>query len=172
MGNGNAKTLIESWNGVAWSVVPSPSPAAGRTLYGVSCLSANWCVAVGQFADGTTARATAPGFRTLVESGTAPPGRSRRARTAEPDRDPAQAIPGAARVPASAPPEVLLRSSVSKESTAAKAPIRHDYCDGVREVSERRGHRRRRDRSATRTTDPKFPVERSRYAPGRGREAR
>jgi hypothetical protein len=40
-------TLIESWNGVAWAVVPSPSLAAERSLYGVSCLSANWCVAVG-----------------------------------------------------------------------------------------------------------------------------
>jgi hypothetical protein len=56
-------TLIESWNGVAWSVVPSPSPAAERTFYGVSCLSANWCVAVG-----THRTDISMSSRTLVES--------------------------------------------------------------------------------------------------------
>src|SRR5947207_2707581 len=30
--------LIESWNGSAWSVVPSPQPG-NRALYGVSCIS-------------------------------------------------------------------------------------------------------------------------------------
>jgi hypothetical protein len=56
-------TLIESWNGVAWSVVPSPSLAAERTLYGVSCSSANWCVAVG-----THRTDISMSSRTLVES--------------------------------------------------------------------------------------------------------
>ena len=56
-------TLIESWNGVVWSVVPSPSPAAERTLYGVSCLSANWCVAVG-----THRTDVSMSSQTLVES--------------------------------------------------------------------------------------------------------
>jgi len=37
-------TLTESWNGAAWSVVPSPGD--GR-LFGVSCTSTNSCVAVG-----------------------------------------------------------------------------------------------------------------------------
>jgi hypothetical protein len=45
------KTLIESWNGSTWSVVPSPNPAAGRLgvnyLDGVSCVSASACTAVG-----------------------------------------------------------------------------------------------------------------------------
>jgi hypothetical protein len=38
--------LIESWNGTAWSVVPSPQPG-NRALYGVSCTSAASCTAVG-----------------------------------------------------------------------------------------------------------------------------
>jgi hypothetical protein len=38
--------LIESWNGTSWSVVPSPQPG-NRALYGVSCISAARCTAVG-----------------------------------------------------------------------------------------------------------------------------
>jgi hypothetical protein len=38
--------VIESWNGRAWSVVPSPQPG-NRALYGVSCTSAARCTAVG-----------------------------------------------------------------------------------------------------------------------------
>jgi hypothetical protein len=42
------ETLVESWNGTAWSVVPSPNPGPGdNILYGVSCLSATDCTAVG-----------------------------------------------------------------------------------------------------------------------------
>ncbi len=46
---GNApETLVESWNGTAWSVVPSPDPGSGdNILYGVSCASATACTAVG-----------------------------------------------------------------------------------------------------------------------------
>jgi hypothetical protein len=52
--------LIESWNGTAWSVVPSPQPG-NRALYGVSCTSAARCTAVGvNFAN--------PPNATLVES--------------------------------------------------------------------------------------------------------
>ncbi len=40
-------TLVESWNGASWSVVPSPTPAAISTLNGVSCVSATACTAVG-----------------------------------------------------------------------------------------------------------------------------
>jgi hypothetical protein len=46
----NDHTLVESWDGVTWSVVPSPNPGALGTpndLYGVSCISANSCTAVG-----------------------------------------------------------------------------------------------------------------------------
>ena len=41
-------TLVESWNGTTWSVVPSPNPSAhSNDLSGVSCVSASFCVAVG-----------------------------------------------------------------------------------------------------------------------------
>ncbi len=47
-GSGGTRTLIESWNGTSWSVVPSPSPSAtGNWLNGVSCVSAAACIAVG-----------------------------------------------------------------------------------------------------------------------------
>ena len=48
-------TLVESWNGATWSVVPSPNPVAGGggILSGVSCVSASACTAVGT-ADGGT----------------------------------------------------------------------------------------------------------------------
>ena len=40
--------LVESWNGTAWSIIPSPDPAGDvNTLFGVSCTSATSCVAVG-----------------------------------------------------------------------------------------------------------------------------
>jgi hypothetical protein len=52
LGGGYRNTLIESWNGTSWSIVPSPSPAPGRTntLLGVSCVSADVCTAVGWYA--------------------------------------------------------------------------------------------------------------------------
>ena len=43
------RTLVESWNGAAWSVVPGPSPSVAY-LYGVSCASARSCKAVGDYA--------------------------------------------------------------------------------------------------------------------------
>jgi hypothetical protein len=47
--DGPEKTLAESWNGVRWSVVPSPSPHRGSDsdLASVSCISAAWCTATG-----------------------------------------------------------------------------------------------------------------------------
>ena len=46
--NGTAlSTVIESWNGTRWSLVPNPNPAAGGGLSGVSCVSAHACMAVG-----------------------------------------------------------------------------------------------------------------------------
>jgi hypothetical protein len=43
------QTLIESWNGSAWSIVPSPntSPAQINLLRGVSCSSSSACTAFG-----------------------------------------------------------------------------------------------------------------------------
>jgi hypothetical protein len=46
--NSPAKTLIERWNGNAWSVTPSPNVAgAESTLAGISCSTATSCHAVG-----------------------------------------------------------------------------------------------------------------------------
>jgi hypothetical protein len=55
-------TLIETWNGTAWSIAPSPNlSATGNDLNGVSCTSPRACVAVGDFYNGTT-------YQTLVET--------------------------------------------------------------------------------------------------------
>ena len=52
------RTLIETWNGTAWSIVPSPNPGTGQGnfLYGVSCVTAAFCAAVGHFGACCTAR--------------------------------------------------------------------------------------------------------------------
>jgi hypothetical protein len=62
---GGAATLIESWDGTGWSVVPSPSPSAtGDWLSRVSCVSATACMAVGfQSTSGTRNN-----YATLTES--------------------------------------------------------------------------------------------------------
>ncbi len=59
----NQLTLVETWDGTAWTVTPSPdgSTANDNYLYGVSCTSPSACVAVGSFYDGTT-------YRTLIET--------------------------------------------------------------------------------------------------------
>ncbi len=50
----SAQTLIDSWNGTSWSVVPSPDDGSGfNALWGVSCTSATRCEAVGLYAGGT-----------------------------------------------------------------------------------------------------------------------
>jgi hypothetical protein len=54
-------TLVESWNGKAWSVIPSPSIGSNSVLNSISCRSAASCVAVGSH-DG------AFGMLTLAES--------------------------------------------------------------------------------------------------------
>jgi hypothetical protein len=58
--------LIENWNGVSWSMVPSPAPTgpgvAGGVLQSVSCLSASTCVAVGYATDDTGAN-----LHTMIE---------------------------------------------------------------------------------------------------------
>ena len=54
---GKARTLIERWNGTAWSVMQSANarrpkqPLAGNRLVSVSCVSATDCMAVGTFRD-------------------------------------------------------------------------------------------------------------------------
>ena len=60
--------LIESWNGKDWKVSSSPIPGEGTgddALYGVSCVSASSCVAVGQYYE---ANVTNGLLETLIES--------------------------------------------------------------------------------------------------------
>jgi hypothetical protein len=48
------RTLIESWDGTSWTVVPSRNPVSGGDyLYGVSCTTAAACTAVGYTSRGT-----------------------------------------------------------------------------------------------------------------------
>jgi hypothetical protein len=47
--SGQDKSLIEHWNGAAWSVVPSPSPNYTQDLYGVAAFSSSDAWAVGTF---------------------------------------------------------------------------------------------------------------------------
>jgi hypothetical protein len=50
--NGAAATLIESWDGTSWTVVPSPNPGNFGSfifLRGVSCTSAAACTAAGSY---------------------------------------------------------------------------------------------------------------------------
>jgi hypothetical protein len=58
-----SNTVVESWNGTSWSVVDSPdvSGANNNTLAGVSCVGADFCMAVG------SAVTTSPDEETLVE---------------------------------------------------------------------------------------------------------
>jgi hypothetical protein len=48
---GAFRTLVETWQGAAWSVTPSPSAQPNALLNGVSCASATSCVAVGWSGD-------------------------------------------------------------------------------------------------------------------------
>jgi hypothetical protein len=57
------RTMIESWNGTAWSIVSSPNTGADNNLLsGVSCVPASLCRAVGSYVNGSLAN------QTLVES--------------------------------------------------------------------------------------------------------
>jgi hypothetical protein len=63
-GSGSTKTLIESWDGPAWTIVPSPSPGGQGTahyLNSVSCATATTCMATGFLDHG--------GLRTFTELG-------------------------------------------------------------------------------------------------------
>jgi hypothetical protein len=51
------QTLVESWNGSAWTIASSPNPGAGGdALAGVACKSATSCVAGGSQSDGSVKR--------------------------------------------------------------------------------------------------------------------
>ena len=49
-------TLVEQWNGSAWTIVSSPNPTGSVTsvLSGVACVSASFCTAVGDATQGTS----------------------------------------------------------------------------------------------------------------------
>jgi hypothetical protein len=55
-------SLVEHWNGSAWSILSSPNPTGsdGFALHGVSCVSTTSCFAVGDYLGGL-------GDKTLVE---------------------------------------------------------------------------------------------------------
>ncbi len=55
-GTSNSQGLIETWNGSAWSIVPSPAAPSGTydELHGVACPGPSNCVAVGNSYDGST----------------------------------------------------------------------------------------------------------------------
>jgi hypothetical protein len=47
------QTLIETWDGTSWEVVPSPDEGSGSELSGVSCTTSYFCMAVGQYNTGS-----------------------------------------------------------------------------------------------------------------------
>jgi len=42
-------TLVLTWNGTSWTQATSPSPGQFPNLRSVSCVSAEWCIAVGEY---------------------------------------------------------------------------------------------------------------------------
>jgi hypothetical protein len=51
--NLGTQTLVEHWDGTRWSIVASPNPASKAVfLFGVSCVTATSCIAVGTYANG------------------------------------------------------------------------------------------------------------------------
>ena len=61
-GGSGSQTLIESWNGFSWSIVPSPDASGNGDLTSISCVSGDTCVAVGSYYNGSAQE------QTLVES--------------------------------------------------------------------------------------------------------
>ena len=51
--SGKGHTLVESWNGSAWAVVPSPTPHGANvvSLNGIACPSTAVCLAVGRYGE-------------------------------------------------------------------------------------------------------------------------
>jgi hypothetical protein len=58
--SGVEMTLAEAWNGTSWSIQPTPNPAGAflSSLYGVSCASAEACIAVGDYGASSGAELT------------------------------------------------------------------------------------------------------------------
>jgi hypothetical protein len=61
----HSRDLVESWNGTGWSQAAAPSKGPLGGLFGVSCASAGFCTAVGDYATNGT------NSFTLIETGTA-----------------------------------------------------------------------------------------------------
>ena len=62
--NKGAKSLIESFDGTAWSIVPSPNSTRKNVLFGISCTGETFCMAVGYSGD----LGPDPMFVSLVET--------------------------------------------------------------------------------------------------------
>ena len=50
-----SETVVEQWGGSRWHVQPSPTPPGALDLYGVSCASRSFCMAVGSGMSGVLA---------------------------------------------------------------------------------------------------------------------
>ncbi len=46
-------TLVETWNGISWTITPSPNQGTVPGLNGVSCTSSTFCAAVGAYSTGS-----------------------------------------------------------------------------------------------------------------------
>ncbi len=73
-GNFQPQAFIESWNGSAWSIEPSPNVSALSFLVSVNCVQSVGCLAGGSAA--TEAQDNDPGLRPFVEQMTFPPASS------------------------------------------------------------------------------------------------
>jgi hypothetical protein len=62
VGSAVDQTLVESWDGTSWTIRPSPNSGPGSALNGISCIAANACIAVGRGSLSSTVA------QTLVES--------------------------------------------------------------------------------------------------------
>ena len=63
---GAARTLVEAWNGMTWSITPSPNQGTNNNGFqGVACGKANSCVAVGEYENYAL---NPPQYSTLIET--------------------------------------------------------------------------------------------------------
>jgi hypothetical protein len=61
--DGQQQTVVETWDGTAWTLESSPNPGNGNILQGVSCVSTQLCTAAGMTNDEGGVRTT------LIETG-------------------------------------------------------------------------------------------------------
>lgn len=76
--NGNQKTLAERWDGTRWSILYTPTPSGqgpyGSPLSGVSCTSADACIAVGGINGALTLAEGWNGREWVIQPTPTPPG--------------------------------------------------------------------------------------------------